>query len=39
MYTLAQILNAWNSAYGENMKEEYQGFIQRLKKEKKKERK
>jgi len=39
MYTLAQILNAWNSAYGENMEKEYQGFIQRLKKEKKKERK
>jgi len=35
MYTLAQILNAWTSAYGENMEEEYPAFIQRLSEEKK----
>ena len=34
MYTLAQILSAWTSAYGENMDEEYPGFIQRLQEEK-----
>ena len=33
-YTLAQILSAWTSAYGENMDEEYPGFIQRLQEEK-----
>ena len=29
-YTLAQILEAWESAYGEDMHGEYPGFIQRL---------
>ena len=29
-YTLAQILEAWDAAYGEDMHEEYPGFIQRL---------
>ena len=29
-YTLAQILAAWDAAYGEDMNEEYPGFIQRL---------
>jgi hypothetical protein len=33
MYTLAQILSAWTSAYGEDMQEEYPGFIQRLSEE------
>ena len=33
-YTLAQILEAWEAAYGEDMHTEYPGFIQRLKKEK-----
>tara|TARA_R100000234_G_C4908514_1_gene138801 strand:- start:124 stop:288 length:165 start_codon:yes stop_codon:yes gene_type:complete len=32
-YTLEQILNAWFSAYGEDMNEEYAGFIQRLSEE------
>ena len=32
-YTLAQILEAWASAYGEDMNQEYPGFIQRLSKE------
>ena len=32
-YTLAQILEAWFSAYGEDMHEEYPGFIQRLSEE------
>ena len=29
-YTLAQILEAWAAAYGEDMDQEYPGFIQRL---------
>ena len=33
-YTLAQILEAWTAAYGEDMHEEYPGFIQRLQEEK-----
>jgi len=33
MYTLAQILSAWTAAYGEDMNEEYPGFIQRLSEE------
>ena len=32
-YTLAQILDAWDAAYGEDMQEEYPGFIQRLSEE------
>ena len=32
-YTLAQILSAWDAAYGEDMQEEYPGFIQRLSEE------
>ena len=32
-YTLAQILEAWASAYGEDMNQEYPGFIQRLSEE------
>ena len=32
-YTLAQILEAWAAAYGEDMQEEYPGFIQRLSEE------
>ncbi len=32
-YTLAQILAAWKAAYGEDMNEEYPGFIQRLSEE------
>ena len=36
-YTLAQILEAWESAYGEDMHEEYPGFIQRLSEETDKE--
>ncbi len=32
-YTLAQILEAWTAAYGEDMQEEYPGFIQRLSEE------
>jgi hypothetical protein len=34
-YTLAQILAAWAAAYGEEMQDEYPGFIQRLSEEKK----
>ena len=37
-YTLAQILEAWESAYGEDMHEEYPGFIQRLQEEKRNEK-
>ena len=33
-YTLAQILEAWIAAYGEDMHEEYPNFIQRLQEEK-----
>ena len=29
-YTIAQILAAWEAAYGEDMTTEYPGFIQRL---------
>ena len=36
-YTLAQILDAWTAAYGEDMQEEYPGFIQRLSEETNKE--
>jgi len=36
-YTLAQILDAWDAAYGEDMMEEYSGFIQRLSEETNKE--
>ena len=32
-YTLAQILEAWTAAYGEDMHAEYPGFIQRLSEE------
>ena len=34
-YTLVQILKAWTAAYGEDMQEEYSGFIQKLKEEEK----
>ncbi len=34
MYTLAQILEAWAAAYGENMQDEYPGFVQKLSEEK-----
>ena len=36
-YTIAQILEAWEAAYGEDMMTEYPGFIQRLTEEEKKE--
>ena len=36
-YTMAQILDAWFSAYGEDINEEYPGFIQRLSEEVKSE--
>ena len=29
-YTIAQILEAWEAAFGEDMMTEYPGFIQRL---------
>ena len=32
-YSIAQILAAWEAAYGENMMIEYPGFIQRLSEE------
>ena len=32
-YNLAQILEAWAVAYGEDMTQEYPGFIQRLSEE------
>tara|TARA_B100000519_G_C13941991_1_gene296565 strand:+ start:390 stop:563 length:174 start_codon:yes stop_codon:yes gene_type:complete len=32
-YTIAQILDAWEAAYGEDMMTEYPGFIQRLSEE------
>ena len=35
-YTLAQILAAWTAVYGEDMNEEYSGFIQKLSEEEKK---
>ncbi len=31
MYTLKEIIEAWAAAYGEDMPEEYPGFIQILK--------
>ena len=34
-FTLAQILAAWTAAYGEDMNEEYSGFIQKLSEEEK----
>ena len=34
-FTLAQILVAWTAAYGEDMNEEYPGFIQILSEEEK----
>ena len=36
-YNLAEILAAWEAAYGEDMTTEYPGFIQRLTEEEKKE--
>ena len=36
-YTLAEILEAWAAAYGEDMNQEYPGFIQRLSEEAKDE--
>ena len=36
-YTLAQILEAWDAAYGEDMQEEYSGFIEKLRGETNKE--
>ena len=32
-YTLAQILEAWEAVYGEDMQEEYSGFIEKLSEE------
>ena len=32
-YTIAQILEAWEATYGEDMTQEYPGFIQRLSEE------
>ena len=32
-YTIAQILEAWEAAFGEDMMKEYPGFIQRLSEE------
>ena len=29
-YTLAQIMEAWTAAYGEDMQEEYSGFFKKL---------
>ena len=34
-YSIAQILAAWEAAYGEDMTQEYPGFIQRLSEENK----
>ena len=36
-YTLRQIINAWFCAYGEDMQEEYSGFIEELRGETNKE--
>mgnify|MGYP003111972454 CR=1 FL=1 len=36
-YTLRQILDAWTAAYGEDMQEEYSGFIEELQGETNKE--
>ena len=33
-YTLEQIIEAWNAAYGEDLDEEYPGFILTLQEEK-----
>jgi hypothetical protein len=32
-YSISQILEAWQAAYGEDMTQEYPGFIQRLSEE------
>ena len=32
-YTIAQILVAWDAVYGEDMTQEYSGFIQKLSEE------
>tara|TARA_R100001082_G_scaffold22654_1_gene10929 strand:+ start:272 stop:415 length:144 start_codon:yes stop_codon:yes gene_type:complete len=37
-YNMAQILDAWEAAYGEDMMIEYPGFIQRLTEEESKKR-
>tara|TARA_R100001143_G_C3325153_1_gene116685 strand:- start:244 stop:408 length:165 start_codon:yes stop_codon:yes gene_type:complete len=37
-YTLAQILTAWEAAFGEDMSIEYPGFLQRLQEEPLKEK-
>ncbi len=37
-YTLTQILLAWTEVYGEDMEEEYPGFIQKLQEEEKNEK-
>ena len=37
-YTVAQILEAWDAAFGEDMMTEYPGFIQRLTEEQSKEK-
>ena len=29
-YTIAQIMKAWDTAYGEDMHQEYPGFLQKL---------
>ncbi len=34
MYTLEQIIEAWNTAYGEDMRTEYPGFINQILEEK-----
>ena len=33
MYTLKEIIEAWQRCYGEDLKKEYPGFIQRLSEE------
>ena len=35
-YTIAEILEAWAAAYGEEMKKEYSGFLKCLKKKQQK---
>ena len=32
-YTIAQIMEAWDTAYGEDMQAEYSGFLQKLQEE------
>jgi hypothetical protein len=32
-YTIAQIMKAWDAAYGEDMQAEYSGFLQKLQEE------